>query len=1272
MATYYWVGGTGTWDSSTTTNWSLNSGSSGGAGVPTSADDVVFDSASNATAYTVTINTGAVCRDVTIAGPASGNVTVAGTGSWAVHGSLIFPATGMTRTYTGTITFAATSTGKTITTNGVSLGAAPVVFNGVGGAWSLGSAFTSTSSITVTNGSFSTSNNNLTASSIVSSNSNTRSIYFGSSTVAFSATTAINFTTSTNLTFDAGTSNITLSAASADIYGDNLTFYNVTFSSTARSANDIFGANTTFNNLTLAARTTTGISYFQPHGDMTVTGTFTIGDGGSPLRRTWVLSGEENITATVTVGTMATLVDVDFSNILAAGASTPWSGTRLGDGGNNANITFDAPKTVYWNLAAGGSWTSTAWATTPTGTPNVNNLPLVHDVAVISDTGLNTNATVTLNVSWLYPLLDISSRTNAMTLANSTNTPYFAGDVRLSSAVTVTGTGIWYFFKRYTTFNLQTSGVTIPAPIRMNSAASSLKLVDALTISNYFYLFAGNLDLNANNLTSTQFLGSSEFEKSVHFGTNKIILTGNNAIIWDGPSTGQAEIKVTGTPIVECTYSGSTGTRTLDGGLVGIQTEANAISFKITAGTDIVRNTGSHTAKDLDFTGFSGSFNPNTIFYVYGDITYSATMTTTSTTNSVYLGKSATYGNQGFVTNGITINHNILKEGDNTWELSSALTLGSINFLNINNGTFTTNNYNITTGAFRATSTSNRTRILNLGSSTITITWTSTSAAVFNIANGNSENVTLNAGTSIINIQATGTGNNGCYFGPYTYNNVTVGHSAAGADAGAFRLFLGNPTFNNFTLFGRDVGATRNIQLNPNTNGEGRSLIVTGTFATSATAPRREVEINTVDQYQYTFTAANVSLSDIYLASVVAAGASTPWSGTRLSDVGSNENITFSSPQTYYWNLPAGGDFHTDACLATTSGGTVNINNYPLAQDTVVFNNAGLNSGSIVTFSQRILQGIDASALTNSATFDIQSGVLVINKFKLSSSITLVNDPAFIWFFGIRSYTHLTQCEVSTLGIPISSEVRLFNAKLYSDLVVDNTVGFRVGKADFNGYNVTCDTLSNAISTNSPVKPEAYLGTGTITSTEVYLRDSDALFFTEDADIVLDVNKYASADFQSPSNYTWKSIHIDSSLKVPADFASVNVQGDGIYIEELTNTYGLSYLLIYSPDGTPNNKIYIKNMRVNGSSDLILTLDGGSGRPSALSETTLVNYGETNFSFKYVKFLGVVASPSTNNYWYAPVSLGNEDYVIGGANPQSNSGVNFSDGYSNNAMGVFL
>lgn len=82
MADRYWVGGNGTWDGSTTTNWSATSGGVSGASVPTMSDDVYFDSASSATGYTTTINcnvvaTGSVFGSVlTISAITSGTFVV--------------------------------------------------------------------------------------------------------------------------------------------------------------------------------------------------------------------------------------------------------------------------------------------------------------------------------------------------------------------------------------------------------------------------------------------------------------------------------------------------------------------------------------------------------------------------------------------------------------------------------------------------------------------------------------------------------------------------------------------------------------------------------------------------------------------------------------------------------------------------------------------------------------------------------------------------------------------------------------------------------------------------------------------------------------------------------------------------------------------------------------------------------------------------------------------------------------------------------------------
>lgn len=53
MTAKFWVLGTGTWDASTMTNWSLSSGGAGGAAVPVTGDSVTFDASSGGGTVTV-------------------------------------------------------------------------------------------------------------------------------------------------------------------------------------------------------------------------------------------------------------------------------------------------------------------------------------------------------------------------------------------------------------------------------------------------------------------------------------------------------------------------------------------------------------------------------------------------------------------------------------------------------------------------------------------------------------------------------------------------------------------------------------------------------------------------------------------------------------------------------------------------------------------------------------------------------------------------------------------------------------------------------------------------------------------------------------------------------------------------------------------------------------------------------------------------------------------------------------------------------------------
>lgn len=86
MADRYWVGGTGTWNSSNTTNWSTSSGGTGGASVPTSVDDVYLDG--NSGAGTITLSGTLACRTFD-ASAFAGTIANSGSGIWRVYGGFV-------------------------------------------------------------------------------------------------------------------------------------------------------------------------------------------------------------------------------------------------------------------------------------------------------------------------------------------------------------------------------------------------------------------------------------------------------------------------------------------------------------------------------------------------------------------------------------------------------------------------------------------------------------------------------------------------------------------------------------------------------------------------------------------------------------------------------------------------------------------------------------------------------------------------------------------------------------------------------------------------------------------------------------------------------------------------------------------------------------------------------------------------------------------------------------------------------------------------------
>lgn len=725
MADRYWRGGSGTWDATTTTNWSATSGGAGGASAPTSADNVIFNSASNATAYTVTVGADAACADITVAGPASGNVTfsLGATSVINCYGSFTLPATGLTWTPTtgNVINFLATTTGKTVTTNGVSVGNTAIVFNGAGGGWTLGSAYTATSGISVTQGTFNTGNFNVTVSGFTSTGTATRSFVLGSSTITLSAVTPINITQISGITFNAGTSTINCSGASPGINSPGLTFYNVGCTSTALGAATITGANT-FNNLSFTARATSGIgqAIFDSASTTTVNGTLTLGSGTTGVSRLFVRSSTAGSPATLSVATLAAMTDIDFRDITAAGTSSPWSGTRIGDCLGNSNITFTSARTVYWNLTTSGNWNSAAWSTTSGNTGGTTTaFPLAQDSIVFDNAGLTSGNTITYNAAYQIGSLSFASRSNALTFNTGAQLPNFYGDYTLSSSITVTGNGLFNFFKQGGTATITSAGITFPQPIQIICPNGTVRINGNLTLGSTLTttLNSGTLDLTnggAGNYTlSTGIFSSTNANtRVIAFGTGNITLTGTNITVWTTATA--TNFSYTGTPTVNVSGAGTSGqTRTIGPGTASSITEATALNFNITTGTDTITITTNHALKNLNFTGFAGSV-PSGNKVIYGNLTLSSGMTLTAGTGLLQF--SATSGTQLITTNGTTIDLPVTQNGvGGTVQLQDNLTIGSTRLYTLTAGTLDLNNKIFTTGSFASSNVNTRAVLFGTG-----------------------------------------------------------------------------------------------------------------------------------------------------------------------------------------------------------------------------------------------------------------------------------------------------------------------------------------------------------------------------------------------------------------------------------------------------------------------------------------------------------------------------------------------------------------------------
>jgi hypothetical protein len=717
MADRYWVGGTGNWND--TAKWSATSGGAGGESVPTAADNAYFDENSDTGgAFTVTVNVAASCKDFIVGDGVTVTaldqaMTLAQNSAHNVYGSWFNPATNYSRSGNSDLNFLATTSGNTITTNGIAIcGSGFLTFNGSGGVWTLASSLASVASFRFYAGTLNTAGFNL--SSFVRLEWTGGTVNLDSSQITLTQTNNSNAATirfEPALILDAGTSTFNITVSSGLAPGGVLNFAGKTLYDVIINRSDlnftVQGANT-FNDLNVINARSVVFDSGQ-----TTNGTLTLrGDNTNITSRTRIagpgVGGSQTLTcAAITIGD-----GVDFQQIEIAGDAAPLdvSTKSTGDAGGNSGITgFAAPKTVYWNLAGSQNWSATAWATTPTGTPAVENFPLAQDTAVVTEAG--AAGTITLNSAWSIGTLTfddgVSPRTSAVTL-NITNGPVFYGDLKLSSGAIISGTAT-ATFAGLNTQNITGAGKTFTNSITLDSPGGTLVLQDNLTLdpTRTFTLTRGTLDLNGRVPSFGIFNSSNTNVRSIAFGNSKIQLSGaGTTIIELGTST---NFTYTGSGLFELTYTGSAGTRTVN----SFSTEEiYAPNLRVIGGTDFFSFTtnSSRIWNNVDFTGFSGSLAGigSSLTFV-GNVTFSATMTFAGTGNGITFGSVSK--NQLLTTNGMAVNTQVGKINAGTLTLQDNLVLSNPSFgavshvqgtINLNGRTLTCLNWSSSNANIRA------------------------------------------------------------------------------------------------------------------------------------------------------------------------------------------------------------------------------------------------------------------------------------------------------------------------------------------------------------------------------------------------------------------------------------------------------------------------------------------------------------------------------------------------------------------------------------------
>jgi hypothetical protein len=344
-----------------------------------------------------------------------------------------------------------------------------------------------------------------------------------------------------------------------------------------------------------------------------------------------------------------------------------------------------------------------------------------------------------------------------------------------------------------------------------------------------------------------------------------------------------------------------------------------------------------------------------------------------------------------------------------------------------------------------------------------------------------------------------------------------------------------------------------------------------------------------------------------------------------LGDCKGNSGITFGAGVTRYWNL-AGSNNWSATGWAASSGASPAVNNFPLAQDTAVFEATSPGTGTTTTINAAYNIGtIDMQARTsNTMTLATGSTTPAIYGNWINGTGTTLTGTGTLTFAGRGSQTITSAGKTFTQPFTINTpggSVTLQDA-FSSNISGTASISLAFGTFDANNYNVTISGANTSFaSTVSTVRTLA-LGSGTWTlAGGPWSTNGGLTNLTITGTGTISLTNSSAKTFAGGGSTQYSGITLNQG-----GAGALTITGNNTFAN-ITNTYSATGATNITINTTTQT---VTQWTATGAATRVLTVQG----TSASSPGTLILTGGTDPNVDYLAITGVRAYSLTDT-WYA-------------------------------------